>query len=133
MRIQKTALWLALLGSLSFGSGAHAATLYTAPLFAVAHIVTAHVECKVMNVVGSPTTVRLRMIVDDGTAVADSGEITLAPFEAAELVPPFPGGLSYCRFDVRGGKKRVRAGACTMVQLPAPGAPQVCSAVLPAH
>ena len=127
MLLRRTVLLglLGLAGLLGFSAPAGAATLYTAPLsFQVPF--GQDLVCKVVNVAKSPTTVRVRAISDDGTTTNDSGDVVLAPLESFALGANVLADRHFCRFDVNGGKRRVRAGACTV------GA-NGCRAVLPAQ
>lgn len=111
---------------LGLTASAGAATLYTAPLsFQLGFGLD--VECKIVNVANSPTTVRVRAISDAGNITNDSGEVVLAPLESFELYANVLADRHFCRFDVNGGKRRVRAGACTVEM------PSGCRAVLPAQ
>lgn len=104
---------------------ARAATLYTAPLsFQVPF--GQDLECKVVNVANAPTTIRVRAISDSGTTTNDSGDVSLAPLESFALSANVLADRHFCRFDVKGGKRRVRAGACTVGS-------NGCQAVLPAQ
>ena len=104
---------------------ARAATLYTAPLsFQVPF--GQDLECKVVNVANAPTTIRVRAISDSGTTTNDSGDVSLAPLESFALSANVLADRHFCRFDVKGGKRRVRAGACTVGS-------NGCRAVLPAQ
>lgn len=103
----------------------HAATLYTAPLsFQLSF--GQNFECKVVNVANAPTTIRVRAISDSGSTTNDSGDLALAPLESFALTANVLADRHFCRFDVKGGKRRVRAGACTVGS-------NGCLAVLPAQ
>lgn len=116
---------IALAGAIFLTPAAHAADLYTAPL-SFHNSFGTEMECKVTNVASTDTTVRVRTIDTSGGVSNDSGNVVLAPLESFEITPNVLSGRYYCHFDVSGGKKRVRAGACTV------GGGAGCNAVVPA-
>lgn len=121
-----------LVSVLAMSAPVDAATLYTAPLAAGRTIGIGDVECRVTNVAQSPTTVRIRAYL--GVALlTDSGEIEVAPNAIAKLrIGAGSGGRFHCRFDTSGGKRRVRAGACSIFD-DWFGSDGGCQAVLPAY
>ncbi len=98
---------------LTFSGTAYAAVLYTAPLNAT------YVECSVVNVDSKAREVTIRLFESVGGAISMNREsdVNLQPGEVAALhnMSGDPGStdgvLRYCTFDVKGGKKSLRAGA----------------------
>ncbi len=121
----RRAVTLGLAALLGFSTPVHAATMYTAPL-SFQLTFGQDLECKAVNVANSPTTVRIRAISDSGTTTNDSGDVILAPLESFALTANALADRHFCRFDVKGGKRRIRAGACTVGS-------NGCLAVLPAQ
>lgn len=108
----KTFAALAVVTLLSLAPAANAGTIYTAPL-SFQQLFGQTMRCKITNVAQTPTKVQTRLIYQNGDVSDDSGVIQLAPFESAELGPANGAGRYYCRFDIKGSKRRVRANACT--------------------
>ncbi len=112
---------------LALATTADAATLFTPPMSYQLWFGT-DVECKITNVANSPTTVRARSMSQQGNVQQDSGNVVLAPHESVELSGGNGAGRTYCRFDVQGSKRRVRASICR-VSLGSDG----CQGALPAQ
>ena len=96
-------------GTLLLAANAHADTLFTPTLWAVA---PAALACNLTNVDGSPHTIRVR-IISNGDILLDSGEIKLAPQHTTDhTVDGFPEGATiYCEFTVEGSTKKYRGVA----------------------
>ena len=85
---------------------AHAATLYTQPLFANNNQL---VVCKVANVSPRPREITIT-IVQAGIGPVDTGTSTVAAGNISTLSEMGEIAQYYCKFDIKGGKATVRAG-----------------------
>jgi hypothetical protein len=113
-----------LVTGLALAGTAHAVTLATAPMVLESPDT---LNCTIVNVGGKDVEVTVTAVL------RESGADTIGPVDlepGAMLANALVSGigqpeLGYCRFEVKGGKKRVRAAACRQ-----PG--DACAAALPA-
>ena len=98
---------------LGLATTSHAALLATAPLRIDDDEGPFHVlECSVVNVGRSDVEVTMTAVADDQRGPFD---LRLAPGASISLWNANLGSstvLGHCRFDVKGGKKNVRASGC---------------------
>ncbi len=107
--MKKSTFWLALVFLVAAGS-AHGAVLTTQPLEVSG--VNRCLECTVVNVSGRDVTVGIEAVASDGTTT-DLGSSVLAPQTGTfALAHCDETGDFVCRFDVTGGRRKVRAAAC---------------------
>lgn len=107
--MKRTYPLLALVAALA-ATPAHAAVLTSQPL----EVSGANrcLECTVVNVSGRDVTVGIEAVASDGTTT-DLGSSVLAPQTASfALAHCDETGDFVCRFDVTGGRRKVRAAAC---------------------